>query len=56
MQRKELMWAAMRIYKEERIDFSDAMIAAEMPTLSLSEIYSFDHDFDQFEDVTRVEP
>ena len=56
MPRRALMWEALSLFAEGQIDFSDALIAAEMRDNSLAEIYSYDSDFDRIEGITRVEP
>ena len=56
MARKEMVWNALDFFQEGKIDFSDALIAAEMASLGLGEVYSYDRDFDQVAGVVRVEP
>lgn len=56
MARKELLWEALSLFAEGRFDFSDAMIVAEMRAAALSELYSYDRDFDRIEAVNRIEP
>lgn len=56
MSRKALAWEALSLFLEGQVDFSDALIAAEMRDASLKEIYSYDRDFDKIEGITRVEP
>lgn len=56
MSRKMLVWAALSLFVEERLDFSDALIAAEMQEVGLNELYSYDRDFDRLADISRVEP
>jgi uncharacterized protein len=38
------------------VDFDDATSLAAMKKLGIKEIVSFDHDFDDMDDITRVEP
>lgn len=54
MQRKEIAWAALEYFRTG-LDFSDALIAAEMESRGLGEIYSFDRDFDRVVGL-RIEP
>jgi predicted nucleic acid-binding protein len=56
MPRKELVWGALEHLRAGRLDFSDAMIAAESEARGLIEIYSFDRDFDRVPGLARVEP
>ena len=56
MQRKILMWSALSTFRQEQIDFSDALIAAEMSMAQIDEIYSYDRDFDQIAEISRFEP
>jgi predicted nucleic acid-binding protein len=56
MSRKTLVWEALSFFAEGGLDFSDALIVAEMHSAALSKIYSYDHDFDRLEDITRLEP
>jgi predicted nucleic acid-binding protein len=46
----------LALFAEENIDFSDALIAAEMLTSGYTEIYSYDRDFDNVLEIERVEP
>ena len=39
-----------------RIDFEDALTVAHMARLGITELFSYDTDFDRLADVTRVEP
>jgi predicted nucleic-acid-binding protein len=56
MARKPLVRDAIHLYAEHRIDFSDALIAAEVVHGDYTELYSFDHDFDRIAEIKRVEP
>jgi len=56
MARKSLVRDAIHLYVEHRIDFSDALIAAEMLHGDYAQIYSYDRDFDQVTGMERVEP
>lgn len=56
MDRRELAWGALEHLRAGRLDFSDAMIAAEAEARGLTEIYSFDRDFDRVPGLARVEP
>ncbi len=45
---------AIELARDSGIGFSDAVACAVMKRLRISEIYSFDRDFDRVEDITRV--
>jgi predicted nucleic acid-binding protein len=47
---------ALALFAERAIDFSDALIAAEMRAVGRPIIYSFDQDFDGIPDIVRLEP
>ena len=38
-----------------RLDFADDLAAASMRRKGITEIYSFDHDFDRVQGITRVQ-
>lgn len=44
------------LYCERRIDFIDAYNAVTMERAGISDIYSYDRDFDGLEGITRIEP
>jgi|SRR4051794_2580701 predicted nucleic acid-binding protein len=45
-----------RLYVEKNISFADAYHAVMMRKLELSEIVSFDRDFDRVSNIKRIEP
>ena len=47
---------ALALYAQENIDFPDCLAVAHMEQEKLSELYSYDRDFDRFEQITRREP
>lgn len=47
---------ALSIYAEQNIDFGDAMIVASMRIQDSASLYSYDEDFDRFEEIRRTEP
>lgn len=49
--KKALDW-----YVEKNVDWTDAFVAAGMVTRDKAEIYSYDHHFDKFPGIKRVEP
>jgi predicted nucleic-acid-binding protein len=56
MERKSIARDAVDLFASSNIDFSDALILAEMHADGEDEIYSFDRDFDKIEGVKRMEP
>lgn len=56
MRRKEVVLLALRLFAERNVDFSDALIAAEMLHSGQGEIYSYDRDFERIAGIRRVEP
>lgn len=54
--RKDLCFQALALYVEKNVSFVDAYIAVSMLDRELSEIYSWDADFDKLPGITRVEP
>lgn len=53
---KKVAKRALQLYVEKNIDWTDAVVAAQMIACKLSEIYSYDRDFEKVEGITRVEP
>lgn len=53
---KHLYERALELYASKNISFADAFNAAYMQSKGLSEIYSWDDDFDRLEGFTRLEP
>lgn len=53
---KRLYERALDLYASKNISFADAFNAAYMRAQGVSEIYSWDTDFDQFNDLARFEP
>ena len=47
---------ALVLFAEKNIDFSDALITAEMLARGYAEIYSYDRDFDTVLELERLEP
>ncbi|MFN3761729.1 MAG: PIN domain-containing protein [Anaerolineae bacterium] len=54
--RREVLLQALDIFTECNVDFSDALIAAEMLWTGQEEIYSYDRDFDRISGLRRLEP
>lgn len=48
--------AALDIYAEEKIDFEDAILYAQMRARGVEEIYSYDTHFDRLAEIKRREP
>jgi predicted nucleic acid-binding protein len=53
---KNLIMDALVLYGRKNIDYIDAYNAAFMRRQGLSEIYSYDEDFDAIEGIQRMEP
>ena len=53
---KSIYRRALDIYVSKNISFGDAYNAAYMDAKGISEIYSWDRDFDKLPGITRVEP
>ena len=47
---------AFATYADQHLPFADAYHAVLMSDLGLSEVYSFDEDFDRISGITRLEP
>ncbi|GAI01965.1 unnamed protein product, partial [marine sediment metagenome] len=47
---------AINLYKDKNISFIDAYNYSYMKANGVTEIYSFDRDFDKLKDVKRLEP
>lgn len=53
---KQAVLTALDIYAAANIDFGDAVLIALAAQTDSKTIYSYDHDFDKFPDITRKEP
>jgi len=53
---KAILVNAVNVYKEKNIGFIDAYNYSYMKANSIDEIYTFDRDFDELQDVKRLEP
>lgn len=53
---KHLYEHALDLYANKNISFADAFNATYMKSRGVSEIYSFDSDFDKLEGISRLEP
>jgi len=53
---RDVIADAFLLYSRKNIDFIDAYNAVFMKYHNIEEIYSYDEDFDLFEDITRIEP
>jgi predicted nucleic-acid-binding protein len=54
--RRDIMQQALKLFSEHNIDFSHALVAAEMLESNQPEIYTYDHDFRKIRGITPVEP
>lgn len=53
---RDVCLSALDIFVDTNISFADAYMAALMRSRGLTEIYSWDRDFDRVDGVSRVEP
>jgi len=54
---KTIVLRALDLYAEHSVlDFEDALAVSYMEAQRIEEIYSYDHDFDRVQSITRVEP
>ncbi len=56
LREKHIYERALAIYASVGVSFADAFNAAYMEAQGISEIYSYDHDFDHLPNTTRLEP
>ena len=54
-QRKTLL-RALDLYVSYQTDFEDALVVAQMERQKISELYSYDREFDDMSGITRLEP
>ncbi len=47
---------ALNCYGSSRLDFADCLNVSQMKRQGITEIVSFDRDFDRFPDIIRIEP
>jgi predicted nucleic acid-binding protein len=53
---RKMYLRALDLYATCPIDFEDALIVAQMERQKITEVYSYDRDFDQVAGITRLEP
>jgi len=53
---KAILVNAVNVYKEKNIGFIDAYNYSYMQYYGVNKIYTFDRDFDELQDVKRLEP
>jgi predicted nucleic acid-binding protein len=53
---RKMYLRALDLYATYPIDFEDALIVAQMERQKISEVYSYDRDFDQVAGIIRREP
>ena len=53
---KKVFKKALEIYSEYNVDFEDTLSVAHMQSAGANEIFSYDKDFDRFDDISRLEP
>lgn len=52
---KRVYQQALELYAASRIDFTDALAVAHMERQKITDIYSFDTDFDHFSGIKRID-
>jgi predicted nucleic acid-binding protein len=53
---KALCIAALHMFAERNISYADAFNAVYMQAKGMTEVYSWDEDFDRIEGINRIEP
>lgn len=56
LRQRNVILQALDLFVAHPIDFTDAIIVAAMHKSRAKTVYSFDHDLDGFEGITRQEP
>lgn len=56
VENKQAIIAALDYYADKNIDFTDALLTVLTQQSAEKTIYSYDHDFDKFTDIKRLEP
>ena len=53
---REIYLRALDLHSIHKLDFEDALIIAQMERQKISDLYSYDKDFDKIAGITRHEP
>ncbi len=53
---KNVYLRALALFERENIDFEDCVSVARMADEGITQMYSYDRDFDRFEHIVRLEP
>ncbi len=53
---KDILFEALALYEEKNIDLTDSMVIAHMRYSGVKEIFTYDKDFDNEENIIRLEP
>lgn len=56
LENKKIMLRALDIFASSSLDFGDALLIANTENSSNKKLYSYDHDFDRYSKITRIEP
>ena len=56
LENKEIFKKALEIFSSNKISFADTYNACFMESLGITEIYSYDEDFDDIPEIKRIEP
>lgn len=53
---RDILLSAVDLFEKNNLDFIDAYVASWLEAKKIKQIYSYDHDFDKLENVSRLEP
>ena len=55
-QEKNLYLDGLKFFSSEKVDYEDAMLVARITAAHEDTLYSYDNDFNRFDQITRLEP
>lgn len=53
---RNILIIAIQLFENKNIDFTDAYVSSWLTHQKISKIYSYDRDFDNIGDISRIEP
>jgi predicted nucleic acid-binding protein len=56
MPNRAVVLRALELYEDQPVDFEDALAVAHMEQQGIDAILSYDHDFERFPQISRIEP
>lgn len=56
VENKQALLEALNLYSVSAVDFSDAFLIAKVRHSDKKMLYSYDHDFDNLDGITRIQP